>query len=228
MKKIFVFLALSCILVSCQKEINFDSPSSGGSGSGGGTGANGSYQPITKGSYWKYHDSQTNSDYTLTLTGEKRTINGIDFAVFTSTPASAGAEGMFGIHGHDLYLSVKGAIPGSTDGINLNFLYANDTASVGYTWDNTAGQANGFTAYTPGKILEKGISLTVAGKNYSNVIHTQIVLQYDLPVLGLVNASTYDYYVAKNIGIVRIVTIGDPNFSPGLNETTDLIDYSIK
>jgi hypothetical protein len=60
------------------------------------------------------------------------------------------------------------------------------------------------------------------------VIHSQIELQYDFPIVGIVNAATYDYYIAKGIGMIRIVTVGDPNFLPGVSTNADLVEYSIK
>jgi hypothetical protein len=224
MKPFILFLSLSVVLFSCQKQVDFDSPQGGGGNGNGGT-----YQPVSKNSYWKYHETGSYSgDYIITSTGEKRTQNGIDYFVFSAAPATSISEELLGVNGHNLYQFFEGQVPNSTAGISLNMLYSNDTASVGYTWDNMAGQANGLTAYTPGTILEKNISLTVGSKTYSNVIHSQIELQYDFPIVGIVNAATYDYYIAKGIGMIRIVTVGDPNFLPGVSTNADLVEYSIK
>ena len=226
MKPFILLLSLSVVLFSCQKQVDFDSPQGSG---GSGTGGTGTFQPISKNSYWKYHETGTfTGDFTITSTGEKRSVNGINYSVFSATPGTTISEELFGTSGHDLYQFFEGPIPNSTTGISMNMLYANDTASVGYTWNNTAGQANGLTAYTPGIILEKGISLTVGGKTYDNVIHSQIVLQYEYPIVGIVSVATYDYFIAKNVGIVRIVSVGDPVMSPGVSTTSDLVEYSIK
>ena len=227
-KLLLYFLGLSLVLVSCQKEVNFDTPQGGGTG-GGPSGGSGTYQPISKDSYWKYRQTGTfGGDYTITSTGQKRTQNGIEYTVFTSMPASSTSDQLFGSKDHNLYASFTGTSPNTGAPFSINMLYLNDTASVGYAWQHTAGQGNGFTAFTPGIIVEKGISLTVAGKTFNNVIHSQIELQYELSIFGTVTFATYDYFVAKDVGIIRIETNGDPILAPGVNAISDLIEYSIK
>ena len=231
MKLIFVFLALSIVLFGCQKEINFDTPSGGGgTGGGGSTGTSNSYQPLGKNSYWKYHETGTFSgDFTITSTGQTRSLNGINYTVCSASPPTSGfSEEWFGTSGHDLYSYFEGAIPNSSATIAMNFLYTNDTASVGYQWQVPVGQANGINAVVQGSIIEKGFSLTVGGKNFDNVIHSSIVLQYVFPGIGAMNAATYDYYVAKGVGIIRIESVGDPTFSPGVHTLADITEYSIK
>ena len=229
MKKLFALTALSCVLFSCQKEVTFDSPSSGGGGGGTSGGVSNTYQPMSKNSYWKYHETGTFSgDFTLTSTGTQRTINGITYTVFSAAPATTLSEELFAIDHHNMYAYFEGIAPGSTATLNINMLYSNDTASVGYTWDNLAGQANGITAYTPGTILEKGVSLTVGGKSYNNVIHSQIQLEYDFPLVGRMPAIAYDYYVAKGVGVIRIESTGDAILAPGVHTIADLTEYSIK
>src|SRR4030095_7741491 len=143
-----LILALALVLSSCQKEIDFNLGPGGGPG-GGNTG--GTYQPITKNSYWKYQETGTFSgEFTLTSTGEKRTQNGIEYSVFAATPPAAPptpSEQLIGIKNHNYYAAIKGASPNTGAPFDINMLYLNDTASVGYTWQHTAGQGNGATAY---------------------------------------------------------------------------------
>ncbi|WP_315816095.1 hypothetical protein [Paraflavitalea speifideaquila] len=70
--------------------------------------------------------------------------------------------------------------------------------------------------------------MTVEGKSYKDVTHTQIELQYDIPGLGVLTFATYDYYIAKNIGIIKIDTEGDLTWGGGIKTESNLIDYSIK
>ncbi len=86
----------------------------------------------------------------------------------------------------------------------------------------------GFSAKVPGKIIVKDISLTAGGKNYTNVIHTQVKLKYEIPLIGIMEAMTYDYYAAKGIGIVKIVSEADPIMMPGVGSVAELIEYNIK
>ena len=104
---------------------------------------------------------------------------------------------------------------------------ANDNQPVGYTWttqptDN--GLVNGVPAQTVNKILEASISKTVNGKGYSNVIHTQVDLQYDFGT-GFESAGIYDFYLAKGVGMIE----EDSNLEGGaLIEKSTLTSYSIK
>lgn len=231
-------LAITIIMASCGKEASFEANTGGNGGNGNGGGNNGgsqggsdSYQPTTANSYWHYKETgDVIAESTVTATGQKSTINGIDYYVFnTTSPQQPGTmQSYMGVKDHNYYNLAAGSNAGVS--FDLNFLYLNDAEAVGYTWDNNAGQGNGFTASTPGKIMEKGISLTVNGKTYTNVIHTQGNLIYVIPGFGSLNSATYDYYVAKGVGIIRVLSaVGDATITgTTLHSTTDLIDYSIK
>jgi hypothetical protein len=232
-------IAITIILAGCGKEASFEANQGGNTGgngggnNGGSQGNSDSYQPTSANSYWHYKETgDFISESTITSTGQHSTISGIDFVLFNSTsPQSTGnVQSYMGTKDHNFYFLDQGNSPNSGASFDLNFLYLNDTASVGYTWDNNAGQGNGFTAHTPGKIMERGITLTVAGKSYNNVIHTQENLTYDIPGFGTLNSATYDYYVAKGVGIIRVLAaVGDASVTGTVvHTTTDLVDYSIK
>jgi len=235
-KTLINLMAITTILAGCSKEASFETGTGSNNGNGGGGGNNGggqsgsgTYQPTSANSYWHYKETgDITADYTITSTGQKTTINSIDYYTFNSTGSAGNVQSYMGVKNHNYYVLDQGTSPNSGASFDLNFLYLNDTASVGYTWQNAAGQGNGFTAETPGSVVEKGISLTVQGKSYTDVIHTQEELQYDIPGLGLLTFATYDYYVAKGIGIIRVVAAGDPTLAGGFHSTTDLVDYSIK
>lgn len=236
---LFVSLFVLTGLVSCTKEKSIDSTENtnsgtdNGNGSGTGTGTVGSgsdsYFPSTKNSYWKY---KTTGYYTLenttTATGTTKDVNGITYGIYNSVnTGSPSAEVLYGTKDHNYYMLAQGSSPNSGASFDLNFLYTNDEKVVGGTWEHNAGQGNGFTALTPGKIVEKGISLTVNNKSYSDVIHSQILLQY--VILGdTMTFTTYDFYIAKGVGIVRTISNGDPIWGGGISTTTDLMEYSIK
>ncbi|HEX6914374.1 MAG TPA: hypothetical protein VF145_03995, partial [Chitinophagaceae bacterium] len=124
------------------------------------------------------------------------------------------------------YMAAKGNSPNSGAPYDILFHFLNDTASVGYNWQYVAGQGNGFTAHIKTTIIEKGITMTVAGKSYSNVIHTRLELIYD--VFGTMTPSgSYDYFIAKGVGIIKIRSdIG--MFGMTFQACSDLVDYSIK
>lgn len=74
-----------------------------------------------------------------------------------------------------------------------------------------------------GTILEKGISLTVKGVKYKDVIKFRIVQQTIVVVQEIGEATAYtssiDYWVSKNIGIIKIAT---------KDSTTELLTYTLK
>jgi hypothetical protein len=235
---IFYSFFIASLATGCGKEISVETNGGGtgtgtgtGPGTGGGSTDPGTYQPFSKNSYWKYRQTGTLAgEQTITSTGQNRTVNGILCGVFnsTSTLTPGTTEGFFGVKDHNYYTVLKGASPNTGAIIDVNFLYLNDTASVGYTWGNAAGTGNGFKAFTPGEIIEKGITITVEGKSYKDVTHTRVDLQYEIPGFGVFTFATYDYYVAKNIGIIKVDTKGDDMWASGLASEMNLIEYSIK
>jgi hypothetical protein len=124
------------------------------------------------------------------------------------------------------YLYAKGISPNTGASYDVTFHYLNDTASVGYNWQYLAGQGNGFTAYIQTIIVERNISMTVAGKSFTNVTHTRLIWSYD--ILGTVmEVMSYDYFIAKDVGIIKVRSEG-LNLLSGFKACSDLIDYSIK
>lgn len=226
MKKIlFGLLAAASLMTSCKKESSFEV------NSGNGPGAGGDYQPNAKGSYWKYkEDGAFSGETTLTSTGQTKTINGIPVVLFTGTSTSmpGSSDGYYGKKDHNYYTIVSGSSPNTGAAFDMSFLYLNDTASVGYTWTHNAGQGNGFSAIIDGAIVERDIIIQVAGKTYKDVIHTSFDLSYDIPVIGKLPFATYDYYVAKNIGIVQIETKTNPLVGASVQTLSNLVQYSIK
>jgi hypothetical protein len=124
------------------------------------------------------------------------------------------------------YLYAKGVSPNTGASYDILFHYLNDTASVGNSWQYTAGQGNGFTAYIQTTIIEHNLTMTVAGKSYNNVIHTRLVWTYDIFGTSL-DAMMYDYFTAKGVGIIKVRSEGLTLIS-GFKACSDLIDYSIK
>ena len=235
-KNLLYCFVIASLATGCSKEISVETNGNGpgtgpGTGGGGTTPGQDTYMPVSKNSYWKYKLTGIfPGETTLTCTGTSRTVNGLSCIVFTSTSTSTPgtAEGFFAIKDHNYYTIQKGVSPNTGAAFDINFLYLNDTASVGYNWNYKAGQGNGYTAYLDGTIMEKGITMTVEGKTYKDVIHTEIELQYDIPMVGILTFATYDYYVAKNVGIIKLDSEGNPVLSPGTQSFMDLIEYSVK
>jgi hypothetical protein len=225
MKRLLILVTVVLALASCQKELSIDTPGGGNPPTGGGGGAApDTYQPVTKGSFWKYKDSALTGQTTLlTATGNVKTFGGKTYQIMNTETSGQPATETYYYVSKPLYgmrIDLNGGITGTID-----FIYLNDTARVGYTWTDNMGPVNGLGARSIGTMIEKNISKTVAGKTYTNVIHTQLNLEYEIPILGWTSFAVYDYYVAKGVGIIRIETVST---IAGVRTVSDLIEYSIK
>lgn len=124
------------------------------------------------------------------------------------------------------YLTAKGVSP-SGGSYDLLFHYLNDTASIGYHWQYNAGNGSGFAALIKTTIVAKNLTMTVAGKTYSNVIQTRLDRTYDL--LGSpMDMGNYNYFIAKGVGIIKVRSDLNMMGVPIIQTSSDLIDYSIK
>jgi hypothetical protein len=212
-------------LTSCQKEVSTElGTQTGGTGTGSGNKA--SYNPTTAGSWWKYKDTASGTISTGTMLKRTNTINGIVYTAMISENAMLKDTAWVASPQPNYYMYEKGVSPNTGASYDMLFHYLNDTAAVGSNWQYTAGQGNGFTALIQTTIVERNISMTVAGKSYSNVIHTKLVLTYDVYGSAL-DAMAYDYFIAKGIGIIKVRSEGLTLLS-GFKACSDLIDYSIK
>lgn len=220
---LLIFFA-SLFLISCQKEVSTELGSQTGSSTGG-NGSKSSYSPTTLGSWWKYKDTTTGSVSTSTIVKGTKTVNSVVYAAMVSDVSTVDT-GWIASPQPNYYIYAKGVSPNTGASYDILFHYLNDTASVGYNWQYTAGQGNGFTAYIQTTIIERNITMSVAGKSYSNVMHTRLVWTYDIYGSSL-DAMMYDYFIAKGIGIIKVRSEGLTLLS-GFKACSDLVDYSIK
>jgi hypothetical protein len=228
LKTAFVLMFVSAFLTSCQKEVDFNLPPSvtptpGTGGNGGGTTGSGAYFPLTTGSFWKYRDSASGVISTNTVVAATRAINNILYKGIKATGVPD--TGWAAAPQPNYYLSQKGISPNTGASYDLTFHYLNDTAAVGATWQSVAGQGNGFAATVNTTVIERGITMTVSGRSYSNVIHTRVGLSYDL--LGnVMQFGTYEYFIARGVGIIKIQSdLG--GFGASFKACSDLVDHKI-
>lgn len=230
---LFLGLLILTALNSCQKipghQIQPGS-GSGSSGSTGGTGGSttGTYSPVTAGTNWVYKsvigtsvDTATN-----TMSGNTTTINGKLYSVVNVTAVKGGNSTVYFATINHVYTAAQ-AIPTTTDILEMQYLI--DNAAVGTTWTTPAsptGTINGVPARISGKIAEAGISKTVSGIVFNNVIHSTILLQYDYGS-GFQTNATYEYYVAQNIGVIEVDSSVSA-FGSSVTGSTTILSYKIK
>jgi len=181
----------------------------------------GNYQPVTKDSYWKYASADLGSDPDTTTTimlGTTATYDGKSFKVASNKFASETETGTINFYHSGYTYSVREISETDTSEI----LYLKADAAVGATWNadlyNPATDSKGI-----GKIIEKGITKVVKGKTFNNVVHTRVELQVKESTGLFTTASTVDFYIAKDVGIIE-----EDVAIFGITGKTELFDYSIK
>jgi len=188
------------------------------------------YQPLTKGSFWKNVESSNFSTVdeasTITLTGKTKTINGKLYSEAVSVSDLTGERDtayFYAANNNYILYSYEEDLEEI-----LQFDYLHSNAAVNETWETpvtVSGSVVGVLGRLRGTLKEKGIKKTVKGKEYSNVIHTELVLQYNYN-----NAwetwATYNFYVAKGIGIIEIDTDMDI-MGLSMSYKSQLTSYSI-
>ena len=195
------------------------------------------YQPLKANSQWLYvvfsegfdDNGQPVSDTVLAqtvLTGQTELIDNklyYNYNVIASTDTGIrGSEiKYFGVINHTYSTRDFSRVPGQGSEI----LYLNDTTKVGGVWQQPffAGDIPvNAQALLYGTVVEKDIAFSVQGTEYKNVIHTRldIVMNTDGQ---LETYGTYNYYVARDIGIIRI----DTQFADGSTQSTQLMQHAI-
>ena len=179
------------------------------------------YSPLTAGSTRTYLSS--GSTYTLTATNKDTTVNSHTYRVLTN---SAGGNNYLGKSGNDYYRF------GTLSGIginNLEELYLKDNSDVNTTWKidqsfTYPGVPIPLTATLNYTIKAKGVSHTVNGKNFDNVVQVRL----DLSISGFGSVGGGDFYYAAGVGMIEsdiaVNAVGVGSF----NETTTLTAYQVK
>ncbi|WP_345949487.1 hypothetical protein ABDD95_21825 [Mucilaginibacter sp. PAMB04274] len=225
LKLLLLFCLLSIFLTACQKDAPITplvttKPLTGSVS----TTPAGDYQPLTKGSFWKYDNIlATSVDVnTVTITGNTSKINRKTYyEAINDSQANGTTIGFYNNDGGVYRFRTTNAVVGIT--AELTFL--DENKAVNETWtapitDN--GLVNNIPGRLVGKVVEKGISHTVNGKTFKDVIHTAADLQYDTG--GYSTVLTYNLYYAKGIGLIeQVSTIAGVTIV-----NTKLVEYSIK
>jgi hypothetical protein len=185
-----------------------------------------SYQPTTKDSYWTYQENASGEldTNTTTMTGSSTVINNRTYYQARTAYRSQIFPTDSGYFSHDGHIyTALSKIADDT----LDTYYLNDTTAVNGTWIskvNSKGTINGVSTRIAGQIVEKNISRTINGKSFTNVIHTKFYYQQDDGTgAGFTTVITFDYFIAKGIGIIEQDATG-----VGFTTVETILDYSIK
>lgn len=220
-KTIYTLLAISALfLASCKKDNDGNKP--------GGNGKD-TYQPFTAGSEWKYRtevdlgeggplvDTSVN-----TMTTQTKTINNKKFYVAKTVGGEENAETYLGLN-NNIYSTI---IHDEVADEDLEFAYLNASKAVNESWETlfTIEDEDGdIQARLKTTIKEKGISKTILGKSYNNVIHTVVETGFKVNN-NWVTVSQMDFYIAKGVGMIATYgTVQNKQVAK-----TELMSYNIK
>lgn len=159
------------------------------------------YSPLSAGSSWTYNFTENASSaktFTLTVTDKDTVVNGRTYKVLTNSDGSQ--NNYLAKSDSNYYRFAAFADIGS-----FEELYLKDNREVNSTWPGTAtinylGSPFPLVADLTYTIKEKGISHSVNGKAYNDVIH--IRLDIDIALAGG-NVGGGDFYYAKDIGLIE-------------------------
>ena len=182
-----------------------------------------SYFPVTTGSSWKYLDDNTGFTFNITINDTTTTLLGNTYHNAQNITQSFYKfdEEYFYAGNHVFATQFSDDLYGP-----LNLQVLNDTMAVGHSWigpASTSGTINGYTSRAITTIKEKGIDYSIYGVKFSNVIHTQVALQYYIGGTGLLY-GTIDFYFAPGVGIIQSYFYLNQYHS----ETRNITGYDIK
>lgn len=190
----------------------------------------GAYQPTSEGSYWvfNYVDSKGATDlFTWKATKDTASFDTLTYQVYVDYANSAGLSNHYiTVNNHNYFFRQKVA-QGSGTLFPLSILYLNDTYWDDDTWESVAGQTENYSAKAKGVIIAKDIVMNVNDLQFAHVMHSQVKLYYDIPGIGEYLMATYDYYVALNVGIIKLECVPS-NYSDDTAFTQTILNYSIK
>ena len=185
-------------------------------------------------STWTYHEDNSSSgttigsDYTVTSTNKDTTIGSRKYHVYSF---SYGGSKYLNMSGHEYYQF--DSIPVGA-GITVERLYLKDDAAAGVSWEQQADiTVPGVPIPIPLKITnniaEKGITRTVKGVEYKNVIHVSSSLSSPLITSGF--TSSIDSYFAPKYGLIENTTKIDLDYMgivQKINLNTQLVSATLK
>ncbi len=194
-----------------------------------------SYFNTASGSTWNYHSVDNSglapaTDYTLTSTSRDSSINGKSYHVYTN---SSGSNQYLALTGHDYYQF--DSLPTGLGAGAIERLYLKDDAAVTGSWvQNLSVTIPGTLIPIPvtitNTIMEKGISRTVNGTAYTDVIHVSTKISSSLIPAASLSTDINSYYALK-YGLIENSNVVHLNFSgivQDLDTETKLVSATLK
>jgi hypothetical protein len=160
------------------------------------------YMSPTAGNSWTYetvnNTTVSTTTNTVTCSNKDTVIGSRTYRVFKNSAGAA--NDYYNISGNDYYTFRNLVAFGSS---SVESIYLKDNAAVGTSWSQivTIAPFSGVPTTIPltvaYSITEKGISRTVNGENYNNVIHTTTTLSSTSLPAGSITTDIHSYYAPK-------------------------------
>lgn len=215
------YVIIAVVLFGCTKEIDSLPSNAINSSNVQNATVTNTYLPLTTGTYWNYNINTNGKTATskLTVLGTTKKINNKTYHFVKSVDGGYTNTVYYNQSTHDYYVYTN------SDEATLEILFLKDNAAKGATWTTSAGKASGFSVKCYGSIKATNLTMTINGKTYKNVIQSHIDLKATFFFFPI-TVYSQDYYVAKNIGIIKNVSTQlQPSKS---TTTTNISGYSIK
>jgi hypothetical protein len=233
--KFVAIVILCCLLVACQKEVSVENgftPTNPGGGGGGVSTVDCkscTYLPLCSGSWFKYADTLqggaiTNETTDTSTLVKDTTISGKIFQKFRTS-----LQGTFTYYnctaGESNLITYNATTSGGGTVQKAEILPLKANAAVGATWSYFLTNPAGQQVEYKNTMEAKGISKTVNGRTYPDVIHVSTIVSINVPILGNVTTNEADYYYAKGVGLIEYETT-DP-FLGTVIQKRALVNYFI-
>lgn len=210
MKKLNLLSSLALILLatSCSKD---DSSTNTINGGGGANTCSSNYAPYKLGTKIESKDASGNTS-TMTIVKDT-TINGIQYHETKTSTAPSTVRSFIGLdNAKNVWIKTSGGDPlgGGAFSVATEYVMLNPSKAVGDTWSyKTSVSFSGFTMdyLFNMKVLEKNISATVDGKNYTDGI--RVSMENKIGMQGITtSSSTLEYVFLCGLGIYTTKTNG--------------------
>lgn len=219
MKLLYTAVALlfSIILISCGKDLSYESgslplgmtpPPANNNALVNNYCKDCNYVPQCSGSVYKYSDTSGSgsvSASTQTWAFEKDTV--VNAATYRKFNITGGNPAYMNCQTNTTtVLSVNGTSAGGTSVPLLKLVMLKATAAAGTSWtDNLT--ISGIPATYTSTLVAKNFSRTVNGTIYPDVMHVKQILSANYPGLGATDVAESNYFYAKGIGLVEAINV---------------------
>lgn len=208
----FLAITLTVLFISCKKSGTDTTPAAE------------KFMTYSAGSTWNYQQVNnippvTTTTFSRVSTNRDSSIGSRSYHVFINSSTSASEY--YGNSGNDYYTYQK--LADALGGTKVENLYLKDNADVNVTWSqpyNISFSGVPLVVTVTNKIKEKGISKTVNGISYTNVIHVETTLAVaGIPSSALV--TDIQFYYAPKTGLIESTNKVTLNYM-GINNQTDI------